>query len=119
MARKRVHSLRPMVKVRWRDAHSDRAGGWVLPDHRDKEPWVNTSVGFLVEPKPGHVSICLNLTEDSQEDSHLHIYEPMVIDVEYLVPATALTDLAKVGEISPSKLDKMLRRYDVPTNNKE
>ena len=120
MARKRVRSLRPMVRVRWKDAHSDRSGGWVLPGNRDKDPWVNTSVGFLVDPKPGHISICLNMTEDEQEDSHLHVLEQMVIDVEYLVPATEIKMVidSKKGP-SPELLYDLISRYSQHINNKE
>ncbi len=68
--------------VVWHDAHTDRAGGWVLPENRDMEPYTVTSIGFRVDDKPGHVSIAQSVGDDEALDSILHIPEGMVQSVE-------------------------------------
>lgn len=74
--------MRRLVCVVWHDAH---AGGetWMhLDDHRDKDPYVVSSVGFLLEEdrggKPGHTSITQSWSEDDAIDSVLHVPDAMV-----------------------------------------
>ena len=70
--------------VVWGDAHADYAGGWVHPTHRDTRPYLVTSVGHVVTPKPNHISLCLNIAEDGNEDSHIHIPLGMVKSITKL-----------------------------------
>ena len=81
--------------VVWGDAHADSAGGWVHPTYRDTLPYLVTSVGHVVAPKPDHISLCLNLAEDGNEDSHIHIPLGMVKSVTELTAKKAKQNESK------------------------
>ena len=72
------------IVVVWHDAHADRAGGWVLPTDIDNEPYRVTSVGWRIEPKPGHVSLAQSIGDDGALDHIIHIPDGMVMEVTEL-----------------------------------
>jgi hypothetical protein len=69
---------RDIVVIVWRDAHADRSGGWVMPEHIDADPYRVTSIGWRIEDKPGHVSIAQSRGDDGALDHVLHIPAAMV-----------------------------------------
>jgi hypothetical protein len=72
------------IVVVWHDAHADRAGGWVLPADIDAEPYRVISVGWRIEPKPGHVSLAQSIGDDGALDHIIHIPDGMVMEVTEL-----------------------------------
>jgi hypothetical protein len=75
--------------VIWHDAHQGSSTWTHLEDiHTDRDPYVVTSVGFLLEEKvggkPGHVSLVQSWSEDDALDSVLHIPTAMVQYVYFL-----------------------------------
>lgn len=72
------------IAVVWHDAHSDRSGGWVLPADIDDEPYRVTTVGWRIDPKPGHVSLAQSIGDDGALDHIIHIPDGMVMEVTEL-----------------------------------
>jgi len=72
------------IVVVWHDAHADRADGWVLPADIDTDPYRVTSVGWRIDPKPGHVSLAQSIGDDGGLDHIIHIPDGMVMEVTEL-----------------------------------
>ena len=69
------------VVVVWHDAHADRSGGWVMPDAIDTDAYRVTSIGWRIDPKPGHVSLAQSVGDDGALDHIIHIPDGMVMEV--------------------------------------
>ena len=73
-----------VVLVTWWDAHAVTTG-WTNIDELDVEPFVVTSVGYLVEAaKPDHVLLVQSVTREGQIDQALAIPWGMVRSVVML-----------------------------------
>jgi hypothetical protein len=72
------------ITVTWLDAHADRSGGWVFPADIDPDPYSVTSIGWRVDPKPGHLSLAQSVGCDGALDHVLHIPLGMVAEVKCL-----------------------------------
>ena len=81
--------MNDIVCVIWHDAHAG-TDTWVHLDdpYSDVDPYVVTSVGFLLDVKrggkPGHVSVAQSWSDDDAVDSILHIPNAMVRSVSQL-----------------------------------
>lgn len=81
--------IRQPVVVAWHDAHAGHETWLSIDDaHKDTEPYVVHSCGFLLTEstggKPNHLSIAQSWSEDDALDSILHIPVAMVQTVTYL-----------------------------------
>jgi hypothetical protein len=56
----------------------------VLPADIDAEPYRVTTVGWRIEPKPGHVSLAQSIGDDGALDHIIHIPDGMVMEVTEL-----------------------------------
>lgn len=70
-----------IIVVTWWDAHADRSGGWTLPENLDNDPYVVTSVGWRIDPKPGHLSLAQSRGDDGALDHVLHVPTGMIVEV--------------------------------------
>ena len=75
----------PLVRVVWRDAHADRSGTWIQPADMDSDPYTVASVGWLVAPKPDHLSIAQSVSDDGALDHVLHIPTGWTLTVTTLI----------------------------------
>lgn len=70
------------VCVIWHDAHAGSETWIHLDADQDNEPYIVTSIGFLLDPKrggkPNHTSIAQSWSADDAVDSVLHIPDAMV-----------------------------------------
>lgn len=72
------------VQVVWHDAH-DCSETWMPKEDIDKDPYIVTSVGFLIEgSKPAHIVIAQSNSCDGSLDNVLAIPIGMVQAIEEL-----------------------------------
>lgn len=79
---------RKPVYITWHDAHAG-TDTWVdLHTHKDDEPYVVHSAGWLLTEsmggKPGHISIAQSWSDEDAVDSILHIPVAMVQEIIHL-----------------------------------
>lgn len=79
---------RQPVHIIWHDAHAG-SETWVdLHTHKDDEPYIVSSCGWLLDDKlggkAGHISITQSWSDDDAVDSILHIPVAMVQEIIYL-----------------------------------
>jgi hypothetical protein len=76
------------VYIVWHDAHAGTETWVDLHTHKDVDPYVVRSTGWLLTDdlggKPGHISIAQSWSDDDAVDSILHIPLAMVQEIVYL-----------------------------------
>ena len=78
-----------LVSIVWHDAHADLK--WMDITEVDNEPYVVTSVGFLLpKAKKGHHSIGQSLGAEGFADSILHIPNKMIVSSTIITPADSV-----------------------------
>lgn len=72
--------------IEWRDAHSDRSGGWVAPEDIEQAEVLIRSCGFVVglHLKPDHVTVAQDVAPDGQLNGVSHLPVGMVVAIHYI-----------------------------------